>query len=422
MRIRKVVLHNFRPFYGSQSLELDTENEHSVVLVKADNDVGKTSLFKAVQFCLYGERSQDQVARHINRTAAKERDGTMSVKIIFSHEGSQYELTRKVDFEHAPAPSLPKLKEHAMFEVRKDGVLETLKSQEDENNYVESILPEDASQFFLFDGEQIQKYTQHPPGDRVKGAIEMVLGVKELLNARDDMDRIEADISSELTKLLQEDTKDKEEADKMGRLEAEIGELQTSVATLERRILEAKENVEKCDEELDNYKELQGKVTERINAETDLSQTKDQIKANEEELRDFNRNLGPLMVAPLLTEFAGLLQESNGAPKEFERMTAASILAEGRCICGREIDEQVKERLSALSCKTETSRLLQLKEQAEQLLIEFEPKSLESKLYDLLNTKSGLESHRSSIETKIDALDKQLGMDAQELGDHIKNT
>jgi DNA sulfur modification protein DndD len=421
MKIKKVTLQNFRPFYGTQTIDLDTDEAHPVVLIRADNDVGKTSLFKAIQFCLYGERSQDTTARHVNRTAAYERNGTMSVKLAFSHENSSYEFTRKVEFERATPPSFAQLKEHSELQVRKDGILETLRNQEEERNYVESILPEDASQFFLFDGEQIQRYTLHPPGERVKGAIEMVLGVRELLNAREDLDRIEAEISTELTKLLQEENKEKEEADTLGTLEQEITRLQADVEELAQKISASKETVGSCDRQLEKFKELQGKVVERISAETELKQVIDQIKANEEELRDFNRNLGPLLVAPLLSSFAESPSDEGVAP-DFERRTAQTVLTNGTCICGRSIDENCKERLSALATQTEPSLLLQLKEQAQRLLIEFEPKSLETRLYDFLNARNGLESRRASRESAISTLDRQLGMDAQELGAQINST
>jgi DNA sulfur modification protein DndD len=421
MKIKKVTLQNFRPFYGVQTLDLETEDTHPVVLIRADNDVGKTSLFRAVQFCLYGERSQETTARHVNRTAAYERNGTMSVKLAFSHENSSYEFTRKVEFERASPPSFPQLKEHSVLEVRKDGILERLNTQEEERDYVESILPEDASQFFLFDGEQIQRYTQHPPGEKVKGAIEMVLGVKELLNAREDLDKIEGEMSSELTKLLQEENKEKDEANILSELEQEINRLQAEVGDLAEKISGAKETVESCDRQLETFKELQEKVGDRIRAETEFNQVKDQIKANDEELRDFNRNLGPLLVAPLLNSFSQSMPDVDSAP-DFERRTAQTVLTGGTCICGRTIDENCKERLSALAVQAKPGRLLQLKELAQGLLIEFEPKSLETQLYNLLNTKNGFESLRASLESNISALDKQLGTDAQELGAQINNT
>ena len=55
MIIQKIELENYKPYYGKQVIDLSVDQRHNVILIEGDNDTGKTSLFQALRFCLYGE-------------------------------------------------------------------------------------------------------------------------------------------------------------------------------------------------------------------------------------------------------------------------------------------------------------------------------------------------------------------------------
>ena len=48
MLIQKIVLNNFRQFYGEQELHLSTDENKNVTLIHAENGVGKTALIEGL--------------------------------------------------------------------------------------------------------------------------------------------------------------------------------------------------------------------------------------------------------------------------------------------------------------------------------------------------------------------------------------
>ena len=102
LRIKQLILENFRPFCGRHKIDMTTKEGRSIILIKALNDVGKTSLFKGVLWCLYGGKSRKETKMHVNRSACVKGDGRTSVKLTFSHDGRIYEFVRSVNFRKAP--------------------------------------------------------------------------------------------------------------------------------------------------------------------------------------------------------------------------------------------------------------------------------------------------------------------------------
>ena len=59
MEISKVVLTNFKPFFGKNELDLTVNPEQNLVLIGGKNGQGKTSLLVGLVWCLYGKGIAD---------------------------------------------------------------------------------------------------------------------------------------------------------------------------------------------------------------------------------------------------------------------------------------------------------------------------------------------------------------------------
>ncbi len=65
MKLLKLCLKNFRQFKGAQELEFAAPaggRRENVTVVFGENERGKTGIFRAIMFCLYGDQqlSQDE--------------------------------------------------------------------------------------------------------------------------------------------------------------------------------------------------------------------------------------------------------------------------------------------------------------------------------------------------------------------------
>ncbi len=59
MLIRKLILHNFRQYIGTQEIEFSTEREKNVTVLIGVNTSGKTTLIRAFEWILYNKNDFD---------------------------------------------------------------------------------------------------------------------------------------------------------------------------------------------------------------------------------------------------------------------------------------------------------------------------------------------------------------------------
>jgi DNA sulfur modification protein DndD len=415
MILKSIYLHNFRPFYGEHKINLSTTKSKPIILVRAFNDVGKTSLFKAIQFCLYGLESKEKTDSHVNRTAAGEGDGITKVTLLFDHKGKRHQLTRSIKF--TKRKGMRPLAQKDKLEVLISGKPRILDSKADENQFVEAILPRDASQFFLFDGEEIQKYTKRTTDEHVKESIEMVLGIKELLNARADLKAVELELSQELDLLIEIQAKEKNEAREVRQLGERIEEFQKNAVTILDKIEAVKKQIDDCDSELSRTEGIRDKIKQRSDLESEVQDTNEKLKALETDRREFNENLGILFIGPLLNELVAIQRDSFS---KWKTTAISHLLAENNeiCICGRPIDEHIRQSFETVATEgIGLSPASSIVECASDLVAQDDPERLRETFYDLVEKERSLQNALLGYKQEIDTLGLEIddveGLDKQ---------
>ena len=79
LQFKRVTIKNFGPYQATQTLDLTTSADSPVVLIYGENTLGKTQLFSALRWCLYGTFTPQQPKAHarielperLNRAAAR---------------------------------------------------------------------------------------------------------------------------------------------------------------------------------------------------------------------------------------------------------------------------------------------------------------------------------------------------------------
>ena len=111
MKFLQLELSNWALFRSPQIVQFDTTTEKPVVLINADNDKGKTSLFYAIRYVLFGERGLKthprKDAKNLeewpNFYSALDGDGEISVELkIELNDGSVRRIQRKRKFFQTP--------------------------------------------------------------------------------------------------------------------------------------------------------------------------------------------------------------------------------------------------------------------------------------------------------------------------------
>ncbi len=235
MRIRKLVLHNFGVYSGTNTFEF-THNE-PVVLIGGLNGRGKTTFLEAVLLALYGSNSfafKESKFRSYNqylKSYTNTTDGTYksSVEIEFEIMGSKLEVFQ-VQREWTSRG-----KTEELIHVKKDGVYSDFLT----NNwamFIENQIPSALSNFYFFDGEKISELAVDQTGEQVKESIRAMLGMTVL-------DTLKNDLEKNNKKLIKR-KKGKENVDKLNRLKEIKDKKEDALDKLNTHLLEQTEKLE----------------------------------------------------------------------------------------------------------------------------------------------------------------------------------
>lgn len=414
MKFKSIEIHNFGRFKGTHFFPTDTTDEKNVILVKAINDRGKTTLFNAVNFAMYGPKAKSlrkPIEEYISLQAAREGSGEMWVEIKFEHEGEEYKIHRIQKFYQTPAHETIQLNGSDTVTVWEGGSPKKLVSREEQQQWINHILPPDASQFFFFDGEEIKRYIEKQSGDNVKSSIEMVLGIKELLNAREDLGHLHNnDFEREYNKKLRAKASDLNAMKEVEDLAEEIRLLEQDIQSLQSSIDSANALVTKYDKELEKYSSIKDRVKERETAIQNLNQAMEKKKTALNEMTEARSYAGLLLLNPLL-DIIWKTEENPPSYKVWESEVAKRLIKEHpeTCVCDTHLDEKRYAVLQSKIIQVKPSKQTLLKRTVENLLIREQPVNKKNEFNRIMQELSQIQQEMDQWNDTITRLDSEIG-------------
>lgn len=320
LRFESVSLKNFGPYREIDSLNLETQPEAPVILIHGENTLGKTRLFRALRWCLYGSLipqqpvavATQQLREYLNRPAANDGEKFLEVGIRFTANDQPYSLLRRATFDGG----MPRV----TADLR---IGPTVVQQASIEAEIGRLLHPQISEFFLFDGELLKDFYDRLNSDRerdfIRGRIDTVLGIPALQRAERDVSELAADT-------FQRQTKAVKNADERERLNRELRKLKNQQESVEKDRREIQEALHKAEGQLRDVKEQIGAVAELQADARELETLEASIEGGKQEEARLRADMRQLLTngwrapaASRLLEALGRVQAQNNAAQDRQR-------------------------------------------------------------------------------------------------------
>ena len=395
--MKKLLIENWRCFYGEQKIEFASTTDRNVTLIHAENGVGKTSLLNALLWCFYKKHTPrfEKPDDILNLQALREGKTSAYVAVEFSHEDNLYEARRF--FRRGISETQDTLK---VIKIFNDGTQEHVRN--DPNLFLNSVLPADMAGHFLFDGEHAEAITGRANSSTVSKAIKDILGCSFVVQTIEALAPIETSyrrsMSTQTTinKMSELESALKRNQNAAKNLDNQVEKIDNLVVEME----EERASIENTLSQFANIKQAQTTKTNLINTIAreqkyqKHSLVRQQLWAGNNATYLTAKNLLPV-AQKVLAEFNAI----DAKKTKFNKEVINQILLLGECVCGTQVESNAELKQHLIG-QLETAESLELKNRinkVKSLFGKLENYDEKSAMEDFLTSKQRYTEHDDTI-------------------------
>lgn len=326
MLITKIIAKNFKT-YRELDLDLTVNEEQPIILIGGENGGGKTTLFQAIYYALYGLKVKD--FEHFNKLQnAGERaknEGNSSNKIELEihftgkvlHNDYKYIIKRlyTINAQNSPVEAVTLNLNGDIFQYgTATPHAERVKKEAEVNKIIKANLPQELSKYFLFDAMEAGNLLKDEYLNRViKENIENVMGFNKYIQLGNATNTLTQDYIAQSIEIEEERNQYKNLLEEKKKIEELIGVTNTHYERALSYSLSQKEFYESAKE----GKNLQANIKEQIQLverkiEDILNRETLFIEQSEKFLNDIEIQVFiPKLVAIIQNEIELILAEKN---------------------------------------------------------------------------------------------------------------
>lgn len=353
MKFERITLENFRQYFGRQRLEFARDKQRKVTVIHGINGTGKTSLFLAINWCLYGSEYVNSVGELISKEAISRINTSdyvdMSVELSFLHEGERYIVKRMrrgmkmIDSSVQPDP----LDDFTMIRMHGDGQSESVKNPV---GTINAILPSNVRTYYLFDGEKIDDFAKPESAKQVKEAVYLVFKLETLERAHRHLETSATDFRKELKNTSSEELRNLIERDEKARAALERNEKRKEELTYVIELIRRK--IADIEQRLRDIQHVRLLQQQRDFAERNLKQRRTELDEVIYEVRDLVTSAYFTVPKAAINRSIAILEakrEKGEIPSNIRRQFIEDLIVRMECICGRPFHEGSLEHQRLLS-------------------------------------------------------------------------
>ena len=217
MKISKIILNNFRQYYGDVSVDLETENEKNIVIIGGKNGYGKTNFLLSIVWCLFGEKIM-QIDENFKREIQKDTNYQKFLKQTLNRDSLNEGNNRfsvEVIISELDLPLIYKVKKNCLA-IKREFIVdrleenlsihdihgrELLNEEDDKINFINDyLIPLEAAKFVFFDAEKIASWAElstKAEGCVLNDALGKLLGLDNYENLKEDLQIYSNDLKRE---------------------------------------------------------------------------------------------------------------------------------------------------------------------------------------------------------------------------------
>ena len=424
MKFEKLILENFSSYYDKHTIEFHTSKDKPVAIVVGGSGYGKTSIFDALNWALYGsqyetvleEQYEKSIADYVNETAIKKaaKSGEfveMACTLHFEHEGKHYRIQQAISAKQNK--DKVEVTDHmsTLYET-------TLTGNHQEIGHVDlflnEILPSNVRDYFLFNGDRINELALPGSSKEIRDGIYRVVDLELLQNGMEHL--------KDTARKFRRNTKESSKGE-MADIETQFSAAHDSLEDWTRKKTDLNEDriaLEARIETIDNkLRGMQGIIDlqkKRDRFQIAYESTEAELKQTIVDLRSVTAIASTgiaLDDIKNLEKVLGEKRKKGEIPSSISENLLRDLIEMGRCICGTEFkpnDKTYKELNKRLKQEIE-------KQSKGQDLDElfFELRSTTTHIREAQTKLGDLEKRRATLEKKKVETHKQLEDTLQKL-------
>lgn len=423
MKITEIYIKNYRQYKDTEYIFRDTK-DLGIYSFIGQNGMGKTNLLNAITWCLYEKENylgdKNKALPITNLSACKELNPKdklevlVKIKVVDSQFGNDYIFERKsmyvMDNQNKPFKSDSKFQTYWKESTKK--IFEVYDG-EAAQNVLRKCFPENVSEYFFFDGEQLHQYFNHQNAERIKSTILEINQINHLENMAVRLEQFKKANNKSITNIDIQKVNDEIE-----KLEESIKNDIKVKDEIERQIEENKQNITSISESLKGIEDVSNIEKKREGYKMKIEQLNAEELELKKNLREFILQYGKLIYFfPQIKELINVIKEKeskNMLPPKIDKSLLEKVLVETECpICYSHVTEEnvlkIKEILNKIEVSSNVShKLVQYKPVLEMFIKEL--KKFKKRHEDFNSKRSKIFRERNEILGEIDAIDKKLSI------------
>lgn len=316
MRLVFLVLKDFGPYRGSHTIDLrGVEDSTAFAFFGSKNGRGKTSLYNAMKWCLFGEvieRTKTVSGQPVSAgkrpivgsppqkflmnadCLANDKKQEMQVILFAKHDGEDIQITRTA----TSTTTLPRDDSELtiLTEVSTGGHRYENRDAEEK---IESFFPRELERFFFIDGEALEEYTAMMAQSSVGGLkdeIRSILRLPALTRGVSDFSAIRRSIGGQLSRQKKEGREAKTSKKLAIEKRNELLKIQTEIDHFHKRIRKVDASLDEITNKLQENAELRVHIDRAKNLEIRIDENRAKLKQTHDDLVEESKEAWKVML------------------------------------------------------------------------------------------------------------------------------